>query len=301
MIAMDAPRRAVIIFRSDKGPRCREAALVLRSVGIEHVVQRNSGIWFIAVPAERAATAVDELRAYAHETADWNPREPIELPKHRIGVIGVVTSIIILFAVGGAATNWVFGYDWFSAGKVNTSLMRSGEWWRAVTALTLHVDAAHLLGNIILGSIFALLAGRLFGNGLAWFSIVLGGTFGNVVSALVQQPNHTAVGASTAVFATLGLVGGYVWRRRQEMHGRWALRWAPIIVAALFLAYTGSGGARTDVISHLTGFLVGIALGGGYASFLAGHPFGRRAQWIFGTATIALVALAWTIALLTNG
>ena len=73
-----------------------------------------------------------------------------------------------------------------------------------------------------------------------------GGAVGNGVSALVQPPPHTAVGASTAVFAALGLTAAYVWRRRGEgpsgWPARWPARWAPIIVAVILLTWTGSGG-----------------------------------------------------------
>ena len=143
--------------------------------------------------------------------------------------------------------------------------------------------------------------GRLLGNGLAWFSIVAAGAVGNGVSALVQPAPHSAVGASTAVFAALGLTAAYVWRRRGELHVRWPLRWAPIIVALILLAWTGSGNARTDVVAHLTGFLSGIALGAYFGSLTPGIMLGTRRQWLLGVGTFALVAVAWAIALGSYG
>ena len=95
--------------------------------------------------------------------------------------------------------------------------VRDGEWWRTLTAMTLHVDAEHLIGNLLFGAAFGLIAGHLLGNGLAWCSIVAAGALGNVVDALLHPAAHTAIGASTAVFATLGLWAAYVWRRRREL------------------------------------------------------------------------------------
>ena len=109
--------------------------------------------------------------------------------------------------------------------------------------------------------IFGLIVGQLLGNGLAWFSIVLAGAVGNGLNALIQGPQHAAVGASTAVFGALGLLGAYVWRRRRDLEGRWALKWAPIVGVVVLLAWTGSGDQRTDIIAHLTGFGTGLAMG----------------------------------------
>ena len=72
-------------------------------------------------------------------------------------------------------------------------------------------------------------------------------------------------------------------------------------MAGLVLAYTGSGGERTDVISHLTGFLAGIALGAYYGGFAPGIRIRRRMQWLFGLGTLGAIAGAWAIALAAHG
>ena len=298
---MDASLADVIIFRSRIAAECTERALVLKAMDIEHAVRRRAGEWMLVVPEHRVSVAVGQLQDYARENRDWPKRPPPPLPRHPFGLTGVAVCVIILLFVAGAEGKMTFGYDWFSAGRVDTALVRQGEWWRTVTALTLHLGVGHLVSNLLLGSVFAVIAGRLLGNGLAWFSIVMAGAVGNWVSAMVQLPEHRAVGASTAVFAALGLVAGYAWRRRHAFPLRWAVRWAPIIVAAVLLAWTGAGGERTDVISHLTGFLTGIALGAIYGSINPGIMVRARNQWLLGTAALALVAVAWAIALGSHG
>ncbi len=103
----------------------------------------------------------------------------------------------------------------------HAGLIREGEWWRAVTALGLHADAVHLAGNMVFGIVFGFLAGELLGWGLAWFGMLLAGALGNALNAFVQAPGHTSIGASTAVFATLGILAAYTWKRRRTQINRW--------------------------------------------------------------------------------
>jgi membrane associated rhomboid family serine protease len=92
---------------------------------------------------------------------------------------------------------------------------------------------------------------------LAWLLILIGGTVGNLMNVLVQRPWHTAIGASTAVFAALGLLAAYLWTGKQLIRDSWARRWAPVVGAVVMLAWLGTGGERTDIVAHLTGFLAG--------------------------------------------
>jgi rhomboid protease GluP len=106
---------------------------------------------------------------------------------------------------------------------------------------------------------------------------------------------HSSVGASTAVFATLGLLAAYAWRRRRDQGDRWAYRWAPLIAGVILLGFTGAGGERTDVLAHLTGFVMGLVAGVAHANWRV--PRGAVAQVVAGAAAVAALVLAWTLAL----
>src|SRR5690606_31643313 len=156
--------------------------------------------------------------------------------------------------------------------------VRGGEWWRVFTALTLHSGAGHLLGNIGFGVLFGGLAARLVGSGIAWLTVVLAAAAGNALNVLALAPAHRAVGASTAVFAALGLLAGFVWRGKLMAgliaQDRWAFRLAPLVGGIALLAYTGTGDEGTDVGAHLAGFLCGLA--GGVALTFADEGLGNR-------------------------
>jgi membrane associated rhomboid family serine protease len=101
--------------------------------------------------------------------------------------------------------------------------------------------------------------------GAAWASIVLAAVLGNLLDSALMPNTHSSIGASTAVFATLGLVAAYSWRLQLSKRMQWAHRWAPLISGVMLLALLGSGDEHTDVLAHLTGFICGVLLGASYA------------------------------------
>jgi membrane associated rhomboid family serine protease len=286
----------VVIFRSPHRAQCAERALVLTAMDIPHRVRRDGPAWVLLVPEPLTVRALDQLDAYRRENQSW-PSKPSRLFHHPAGFDGVAAYLVILGLV--AALDWgrLFDVDWRAAGRMDTGLVRAGQWWRTVTSLTLHTDAPHLIGNAFFGVLFGFLAGRLLGSGLAWCSILVAGAAGNALNAMVQAPEHRAVGASTAVFAALGLLGAYVWRGRRDMQSRWALRWAPIVGVVVLLAFTGFGGERTDIVAHVTGFLAGIGLGWFYGMRKTRMVLGSRGQTWLAVGAVAALVVCWTVAI----
>src|SRR5207253_8132371 len=89
---------------------------------------------------------------------------------------------------------------WARVGAADAARVLHGEPWRAVTALTLHADAAHLLGNVVSCAVFVTALARLVGVGVAGFAVLVAGTIGNLLAAALRRAGHTSVGASTAIF-----------------------------------------------------------------------------------------------------
>ena len=137
----------------------------------------------------------------------------------------------------------------------------------------------------------------MLGAGLAWFAIVLAAGLGNFVDAFVQPAEHTAIGASTAVFAALGLLSALMWRRQSALWPHGLRRWLPLAAGVTLLAYLGIGGDHTDVGAHAAGFAVGVIFGAGLDVFGRRLSSGPAAQYAFGAAAFAMFALAWLIAL----
>lgn len=290
------PGEWVSVFRSKFRRPCEEQALVLRAMDFEHRVTERLDGCHLLVPANSAAVAAEQLRLYQKEnpgraTAFW-PAIP-----HVRGVAGAMIFALALLVFFSVQSSYLWGIDWTTAGAVVAGRIRAGEWWLAVTALTLHADLPHVVGNIIFGAFFGYLAGQYLGSGLAWLAIVWLAAAGNVANALLQSPAHQSIGASTAVFAALGLVAAFVWGIARRFAIGWARRWAPVIGAVALLTYVGTGDERTDIVAHLTGFLAGAAGGAVLYRVVGPRQPGRVAQAIAGVIALLTVLLSWYLAL----
>ena len=185
---------------------------------------------------------------------------------------------------------------WFERGSADAERILVGEIWRTVTALTLHADAGHLLANALFGALFLGAVCSALGAGVGCALVLLSGAGGNLLNALLQGSHHVSVGASTAVFASVGLLSGLsVARRRQR---RWPGRpwWVPIGAGLALLAMLGTTGDRVDLWAHLFGLLVGGVLGVPVGFALARPPT-AVVQWLFGSAALMVLVYCWGLAL----
>ena len=112
----------------------------------------------------------------------------------------------------------------------------------------------------------------------------------------MRAPDHTAIGASTAVFAALGIVSAFTRQRRWLQRDLRLRRLAPSGAGVLLLAYLGFGGERTDVGAHVAGFAVGLAIGWALARWLDRVPRGPQAQWLYGWLAWVSALMAWMLA-----
>lgn len=293
--------------------QAREWALVLQSQGIAYVVRHaydegESGT-VLQIAAHDYPRAMRSLELYEEENENWPPPRSRDEPRHdssiAVPTAFVIAVLFFLYATGPVAA----GSQWFALGRADAVLLAS-EPWRMVTALTLHADSQHAIGNAISGSIFGMMLGRRIGPGGALLGLVLSGAIGNALNAIYHLPDgHRSIGASTAVFGAIGMLAAVqmalTWGRQREDHAagirryRWIDVIAPIVGGATLLGALGAGGGNTDVWAHGFGFVAGAALGVG-----AGLWVRRRdrapATWVQLTAgglAAALVLASWSVAL----
>jgi membrane associated rhomboid family serine protease len=286
-----------VVHTSRKQQPCSERALVLLSVGIPYqIVAVNSARFTLVVPASVAEKAKFEIWEYEQENQiTQSSRQPIA-PNYEKSISGVIGYLIVVVLVAWLSEISAFGQDWLAAGRIDGILLRDGEWWRVITALTLHGGLKHILGNMVFGAFFGILAGGLIGPGFAWLAILITAAIANTLNAFLLDEGHRAIGASTAVFAALGLLSGFVWRSKLMAQEKWAWRLGPVVGGIALLAYTGTGGPNTDVGAHLAGFVCGFG-GGMVVTRLSKFSGNSRLQFASGLLALGIVFIAWTIAL----
>lgn len=276
---------------------------MLAAIGISSTIHFDGLQFVLEVDAAEAARAATQLGQYELERRPAPPPPPPP-PHHPYAWVGCIVYVVTLVAIGLIVSNGLWRLDAFDIGALDAGRVQSGQWWRAWTALTLHLDGAHLAANLVAGVWFCYLAAAQIGSGSAWFLIVTGAACANLLEALLGPPTHLSVGASTAVFTALGLLAAHSWRLRSSYRQRWAVRWAPLVGGVVLLGWFGSGGgedpnavAQIDIVAHAAGFVVGCMLGALVAQPWARQTLARAPQWLSGLAALASIAIAWACAL----
>jgi rhomboid protease GluP len=160
--------------------------------------------------------------------------------------------------------------------------VRTGEWWRLVTALFVHVGARHVLAN---------------GAGRFAFVYVVSGTMGNALSYRLMSPDVVSAGASGAILGVLGALGGQ--RLRFAASARYR-GWQVVAAVLAYLAIAVGAAPEVDSFAHLGGLGAGLALG-----LLIPPPprlptaADRRLSLVCGAAAALLVGAAFAALVVT--
>ncbi len=277
--------------------------LVLQSQGIPCRLDRQNGTLGLFVPAGVYQSALAELRHFELTNRNWPPPAPGSPAPEGSGqaLIWILLGLAVFHFVSRWPLPLCAGQPcaWIAEGNALAGRILTGEWWRTLTALTLHADSLHLLGNLLFGGLIVHRLGQLFGTGLALLLVLLGGAAGNYLNALLQAPDHRSIGASTAVFAAIGVLAVVnTLRYRHSLWRRWPL---PLAAALGLLAILGvgaeSGRATIDIGAHLTGFCCGTLIGLLSARIPERPGLPATINMLFGLSALLLVLLAWRLAL----
>ena len=170
------------MFRSARRGACDERALVLVAVGIACEIQFDSDGYVVLVEAAERETALQQLWMYEQERSR-RPPPPVELPPPLAG--GWRGSVVVHRRAAAGTLRAGAGLvrrQSYAVGAMDPQRIRAGEWWRALTALTLHWDATHLLGNLAAGALLGISAAQVWGNARAW--LLIG------IAAVLRQPRR---------------------------------------------------------------------------------------------------------------
>jgi len=280
------------VFRSPDAALASDRSFMLTAVGIAALMTQAEEGYLVLVDAAQVARAHVELARYARESQPAPPPPPPPA-LHAGAVPATLAALVVLFAVAGFATHFWLGHDWYAAGVLDGAEVRKGAWWRGVTALTLHTDAAHLAANSGFGFVFCGACAALYGPGRGWLLVLASAVAANLAEAAWMPAGMSSLGASTAVFAALGLVTA---RGRSAAHGRGIVRglYGALVAGVLLLALLGTGDAHTDVLGHALGFAFGLASG---LALRRATLKDRIVDRLCGFAACATIVIGWWCAL----
>ena len=269
-------------------------SLVLTARGVPHKILHSVYGYSIAVPPDHENPAASELEKYENENRTWPLK--FEATSWYPNAQSTFWTLLILTAVFSItfSENWKGRLIAIGSGDVD-SILHDGQWWRLVTALTLHTDPPHLLGNMMMGGLLMVWLCSLMGIGLGWGITLLSGILGNLINALVHGEAHSSIGSSTAIFGALGVIIAL-----QTLSARrFSLKDCTVPLGAGFalLGFLGAHGEHTDLGAHLFGFMSGLILGllAGQLLKTSGLPCLKMDHFI-GIITCLVPVLAWLIA-----
>jgi membrane associated rhomboid family serine protease len=264
-----------------------DLSLVLDQEGVAHEL-RSAGEerWALVVSDAEVERAEAAIAAYERENPVAPPPPAEEAPPS--GSAAVACGLVFFLSVL-AFHVWTGppspSSAWFERGSADAAAILRGEWWRALTALTLHADAGHAVGNALLGGLLLALLARSLGSGVACALFVLSGALGTLAAAALVRRDFVSIGASTAVFGALGALSALPQLRRRA--------WVPLGAGLALLAFLGTS-KRADLAGHLCGFGCGALLGAAVA-FLP-RLRARAAQAALAVGSALLPVLAWLAA-----
>lgn len=265
-----------------------EITLALSSGGISSRAVVHDGVWEIEVHLRDAARAAPLLRNL-HMTEQDSEPEPASAPRALNPMAGLAAAAVLIVAHAWAV--WAGHEQVVRRAGCSGYLLARGELHRCVTALFVHADLQHLLGNTV--AIAVLVPGLVAGTGagIGALLVIVAGGLGNAFSGLARGSYRLSIGASTAVFATVGILAARQCFQRLRVPSGRLKAWVPLGAALALLSMLGAE-PHTDLSAHLLGMAAGVAVGVIHAlTMRAPPPWG--AQMGAGVAAALITAGAW--------
>jgi len=237
------------------------ALVVLAAGGACWLVPENDRHRLLVEPGGLAA-AREQLARYDRESTRWPPPPlPHAFLGAKIDWRAPLAWAALVLAAFWAQSRWP---QVTPLGALDAqAFVQRVEWWRAATALFLHADADHVLANLSSGIFVFAAVGSILGRLRGWVLLVAASILSNATVALLSYPApYRSLGASTAVFAGLGLLTGHavaIVARADHPH-RWRATFVPFAAGLTVLALYGAGGQNVDLGAHAVGFLIGGVL-----------------------------------------
>jgi len=283
----------ILIRAGQSKEKIEELTLVLSASSIPYQTEETKDGWVIYVHRSDIDRCRQILCKYEDENQGWTSK--ITAKQHYKKTFSGLAITLLLFIIYLVMKLKNAEAVWFQIGNASSEQILGGEWWRAVTALFIHGSNLHILSNVICCLIFCSAVCSYYGFGLGWLLILLSGIGGNIITAFIYQTNHYSIGASTAIFGAVGLLGAwrFVCVRKHPLFRKRA--WVYIVVVIALLAFLGAGN-NVDLAAHMTGGATGCILGWAAAKGIT-RPVSMNGQSVLAVLSVAIIIVSWLLAL----
>ena len=264
--------------------------LVLESQGISADYIKNNNSFDILIKDTDEELAVQILEKYFAENINNKYKAQASSLSWQSPAVLTIMTILIL----------IHFYSWYNGihGQLIREYGSSGlyilqrEYYRGVTALLLHADIGHLVGNLV--GLFVFVTGifSLTGYGKGSLMLLLSGFLGNITNAYFKKGAYLSIGASTCVLGAAGILTALQIAKKRETSISNIQKLAPFAAGMALLGFL-SGGENTDISAHLFGFLWGFFIGTIYAMFFAKEQKTKSDNIIYACISVIIILAAW--------
>lgn len=137
----------------------------------------------------------------------------------------------------------------------------SGEWWRTLTSMFIHIGLLHLLFNMWVLKDIGPAVERLVGSGTFLVGYLFSGFCGSLTS-VVWSPHQVSAGASGAIFGLFGLLLGLLARQHRALPADVLKQHRGMaIFFVVFNVYFSFSMKGIDIAAHLGGLAGGFVFG----------------------------------------
>jgi rhomboid protease GluP len=292
--AQDLLPPAQSAFCPQDAPQASAWITVLEACRIEHQLEYVDSNWLIHVDPLQFSTArhhIEAMEAEGDLLADFaSPLGAIPESERSLSSWWVAAFLLAFYV-------WLGPYQdrnpILLLASSNAEAFAAGEWWRPITALTIHSDEVHIGGNLICIVLLGAAVCDRFGGGLAWIIILGAGIFGNVLACLMHGTDYISVGASTSAFGALGALSADSavrrWRQSTSQAMLWKQSALPIAAGSALVGLLGTG-PRSDLAAHIFGFLMGAVLAVLCKRWITSPP---KYVAVLQMGALVVVLLAW--------
>jgi membrane associated rhomboid family serine protease len=172
------------------------------------------------------------------------------------------TNYLILLCILASGLAWLFANDQtIDLMAFSEENLLKGRVWTLFTALFLHSDPTHLLGNMIFLYIFGNTIEKELNQKWILYPFFIGGVASFVLSTLFFDPTILMIGASAAIF-TLTAIVMLLKPLKFSFYFLMPLGLVAIVYFAFNLIAVNMGlQGNISYIGHIIGFLIGVPFG----------------------------------------